>query len=229
MEINQAAQTFLFFFIFFIASLLGFAFYIKQSQKLSKISIANAVQTSILIAGMFTLLVLAGSYYFVLSDVVASQQPLKDALSITASFFGGFSTLIAAYIASRLFNDWRYEKDHDTKSIYLNNAIQKLSEIHSSLIESRSNAHNLLKIEDYLILKMDYLNQMSMNHKKTLILLHADLTVVSKLFERKLLIEEYSAYEKLINVFNMFNELLSKEYGRYYHYYIDTYLSLIHI
>jgi hypothetical protein len=32
---------------------------------------------------------------------------LKDSLSTTSGFFGGITTLIAAYIASRLFNDWK--------------------------------------------------------------------------------------------------------------------------
>jgi hypothetical protein len=96
---------------------------------LSKISLANAVETSILIVGIFTLLVFGGSYYFVLSDVNASEQPLKDALSITASFFGGFATLTAAYIASRLFNDWRAEYNKITESEYLKLALKYIREI----------------------------------------------------------------------------------------------------
>lgn len=32
---------------------------------------------------------------------------LKDSLSTASGFFGGITTLIAAYIASRLFNDWK--------------------------------------------------------------------------------------------------------------------------
>lgn len=32
---------------------------------------------------------------------------LKDALSTTSGYFGGITTLIAAYIASKLFNDWK--------------------------------------------------------------------------------------------------------------------------
>lgn len=113
MEINQATQTFLLFFFIFVTSLLGFSIYIKKHEKLSKISLANAVETSILIVGIFALLVFGGSYYFVLSDVNASEQPLKDALSITASFFGGFATLTAAYIGSKLFNKWQDQHNKD--------------------------------------------------------------------------------------------------------------------
>lgn len=37
------------------------------------------------------------------------RSVLKDALSMTASFFGGIATLVAAYIATQLFNDWRIQ------------------------------------------------------------------------------------------------------------------------
>ncbi|WP_147387782.1 hypothetical protein [Acinetobacter sp. WCHAc010052] len=70
------------------------------------------MQTSVLLMGIFTLLVFGASYYFVLSDSTPTEQPLKDTLSITASFFGGFTTLTAAYIASRLFNDWKDQQRH---------------------------------------------------------------------------------------------------------------------
>lgn len=150
------------------------------------------------------------------------NDALKEAWVASIYFLSVLSTLGAAYIASRLFNDWRFEKDHDTKSIYLNNAIQKLSEIHSSLIECRSNANNLLKVKNHLILKTDYLNQMSINHKKVLTLLHADLTVMSKLFKKHILIENFFIYEKHINVFDSFNGLLRSEYSTYYYYYINT-------
>ena len=113
MEINQAAQTFLLFFFIFALSLVGLGFHLKFKKNSPKISLANAVETSILVVGIFTLLVFGGSYYFVLSDANPSTQPLKDALSITASFFGGLATLTAAYIASRLFNDWKEQKKYE--------------------------------------------------------------------------------------------------------------------
>lgn len=68
-------------------------------------TLKDSVQTAILIVGFFSLLIFGASYYFVLSDTTPTQQPLKDALSITASFFGGFATLTAAFIGSKLFND----------------------------------------------------------------------------------------------------------------------------
>ena len=66
-----------------------------------------SIQTAILVVGFFSLLVFSASYNFILLDTKPTEQPLKDALSITASFFGGFATLTAAYIASKLFNNWK--------------------------------------------------------------------------------------------------------------------------
>ncbi|MBJ8552668.1 hypothetical protein [Acinetobacter bereziniae] len=113
MELSQPTQTFLLLYFVFLISLIGIALFINNNKKLPEISLANAVQTSILFTGFFTLLVFGASYYFVLSDSLPSSQPLKDALSITASFFGGFATLTAAYIASKLFNDWREQKKYE--------------------------------------------------------------------------------------------------------------------
>lgn len=76
-------------------------------------TLKDSVQTAIFVVGIFTILVFGASYYFVLADTKPTDQPLKDALAITASFFGGFATLTAAYVASRLFNDWREQKKYD--------------------------------------------------------------------------------------------------------------------
>ncbi|RZG76656.1 hypothetical protein [Acinetobacter sp. WCHAc060025] len=77
-------------------------------------TLKDSVQTAILIVGFFSLLIFGVSYYFILIDPDSSNHPLKESLSITASFFGGFATLTAAYIASKLFNDW---KDTHNKNI----------------------------------------------------------------------------------------------------------------
>ncbi|MRT38797.1 hypothetical protein GJV03_16635 [Acinetobacter sp. RIT698] len=70
-------------------------------------TLKDSVQTAILVVGFFSLLVFGATYYFVLIDPDSSSYPLKESLSITASFFGGFSTLVAAYIATHLYEDWR--------------------------------------------------------------------------------------------------------------------------
>lgn len=76
-------------------------------------TLKDSVQTAFLVVGFFTILVFGASYYFMFLDADPTDQPLKDSLAITASFFGGFATLTAAYIASKLFNDWRDEKEYE--------------------------------------------------------------------------------------------------------------------
>lgn len=188
-------------------------------------TLKDSVQTAILVVGFFSLLVFAASYYFVLIDPDSSNYPLKEALSITASFFGGFATLTAAFIASRLFNDWRFEKDYETKSIYLNNAIQRLSSIHANLIICRSNAVNLKKINHNLIINKEYIDRLSNNYDEELIKLHSDLKIIEKLFRNSSLIEYYNIYDKYIYVFYLFNNELLNIYGTYYYYYLTNYLD----
>ncbi|WP_224963665.1 hypothetical protein [Acinetobacter guillouiae] len=79
-------------------------------------TLKDSVQTAILVVGFFSLLVFGACYYFVLIDPDSSNYPLKEALSITASFFGGFATLTAAFIASRLFNDWRHQHNIEIRT-----------------------------------------------------------------------------------------------------------------
>lgn len=92
-------------------------------------TLKDSVQTAILVVGFFSLLVFGASYYFVLIDPDSSNYPLKEALSITASFFGGFATLTAAYIASKLFNDWKHEYNKNTENEYLKSALNYIREI----------------------------------------------------------------------------------------------------
>lgn len=54
---------------------------------------------------------------FILFYYLDSATGIKDAWSTIASFFGGFATLTAAYIASRLFNDWK--EQHNLQIIAL--------------------------------------------------------------------------------------------------------------
>lgn len=186
-------------------------------------NISKLISTVIFVTAISTIYLFGMIFYLYKNTDSTTISLLKDALSTTSGFLSGIATLATAYVAANLFNDWRGEKEYDTKATYLNSAIQKLSEIHSNLIESRSNANNLLKIGNNLILKTDYINQMSISHKKTLILVYADLKVVSKLFDKQELISQYFIYEKFINVFDIFNGLLLKRYKTYFYYYIDKY------
>ncbi|WP_288497396.1 hypothetical protein [uncultured Acinetobacter sp.] len=125
-------------------------------------TLKDSVQTAILIVGFFSLLVFGASYYFVLIDPDSSSYPLKESLSITASFFGGFATLTAAYIASRLFNDWKDQTRFEINKEIVSQIIQTSAKIYYSLnrfqvsvahTKDAENAlvltHHLINIENY--------------------------------------------------------------------------------
>jgi uncharacterized membrane protein YwzB len=63
------------------------------------VNISKFASTVILATAFATIFLFAFLFYL--------YGDLKDALSDTASFFGGIATLVAAYIATQLFNDWR--------------------------------------------------------------------------------------------------------------------------
>ena len=96
-------------------------------------TLKDSVQTAILVVGIFSLLIFCASYYFVLIDPDSSNYPLKEALSITASFFGGFATLTAAYIASRLFNDWKDQQRHQNALVFAQTTLQSYKTFKISL------------------------------------------------------------------------------------------------
>lgn len=144
MDLNQSFQTFLILIVVFLILLVGLFFLFKQNKQ-EKLSLAGAVQTSILVVGFLSLIVFGGSYYFVLSDVDPSKQPLKDALSIAASFFGGFATLTAAYIASKMFNDW---KDEHNKSVDKEIVFGVISNLNSFLLETQHFHNSISQVVD---------------------------------------------------------------------------------
>ncbi|MFW1946773.1 hypothetical protein ACG907_02525 [Acinetobacter bereziniae] len=71
----------------------------------------NLTKVSILAINTIATLVVATAVImaatFILFFYLDSANGIKDAWSTIAGFFGGFATLTAAYIASKLFNDWR--------------------------------------------------------------------------------------------------------------------------
>lgn len=72
----------------------------------------SIVANTLSIVFVTSLFVLA--FTWIIFDYTESSKSLKDAWDITGSFFGGITTLVAAYIATQLFNDWR---DQHNKSV----------------------------------------------------------------------------------------------------------------
>ena len=59
------------------------------------------------IAGTILTLLFLFAFTWIIFDFQGSANSLKDTWSIVSSLFGGIATLVAAYIAALLFNDWR--------------------------------------------------------------------------------------------------------------------------
>ena len=79
-------------------------------------SISKLASAVILATSFATIFLFAFIFYL----FGGKDSALKDALSMTASFFGGIATLVAAYIGTQLFNDWKdQEKYRITSSLAL--------------------------------------------------------------------------------------------------------------
>lgn len=74
-------------------------------------NISKLVSTVILATVIFSIYLFGLIFWLYSSSNDKTLVLLKESLSTTSSFFGGTATLIAAYIATKLFNDWR-EQEH---------------------------------------------------------------------------------------------------------------------
>lgn len=146
---------------------------------------------------------------------------MKKWFGMDGDYLSAFATLVAAVVAAYLFNDWREQKDHETKTIYLNNAIKALGEIHISLISCRSNSINLKTIRSNLIIMPQYIDDLSKQHSDLLITLYSNLEVVKELSQKFELLEIYHVYDKYIYIFDDYNQKLLSKYKTYFFYFID--------
>lgn len=55
-------------------------------------------------------------FWFYSSADSKTLSLLKDSLSTASGFFGGITTLVAAYIASKLFNDWKHQHNIEIRT-----------------------------------------------------------------------------------------------------------------
>lgn len=188
------------------------------------LDIKSVLKNAIWLVITITLVLFGVVFVLVSSDGWVTQERFEKALTVTSSYFGGITTLIAAYMASRMYSDWREQKDHDTKTEYLNNAIHALNEIHVSLILCRSNATNLKEINLKTILISRYIDDFAKQHNGVLVLLYSNLNIADSISKSKLL-EIYNDYDKYIYIFNIYNQMLMKKYRTYFNYYIDKFAT----
>lgn len=132
--------------------------------------------TSNIIIITLLLLIFFMSFTWIIFDFEKSPSALKDTWSIVSSIFGGITTLIAAYIASKLFNKWQdqHNKNIDAEFCmktydFIDFAILELVSIsgflsdyfilndeekHKYNDEVRSHARKLLNLKDISLIKL---------------------------------------------------------------------------
>lgn len=122
------------------------------------------------------------------------SDALKDALSMTASFFGGITTLVAAYVATQLFNDWREQHNKMILANEAKAAFKKLSNSFLLLVTYQHTVKRLLGQNTTFSIqkvKVSFKPLVDFNHEITVDLKYfEDLAQLSKITP---LIHEYNS------------------------------------
>ncbi|WP_278395547.1 hypothetical protein [Acinetobacter venetianus] len=96
----------------------------------------NKMVSTIILGTSFSTILLFGLIFYMYYDQKAGYiLALRDSFSITASFFGGIATLVAAFIASQLFNDWKVEQIYLKKIKLINHVIDTSYNLINSLLD----------------------------------------------------------------------------------------------
>ncbi len=119
----------------------------SEENPFGKIKINKLVSTIILGTTFSTTLLFGLVFYMYFDPKLGYTSALKDSLSITAGFFGGITTLVAAYIASQLFNDWKDQQNHQNTVQFGMEVYSAFKEFDRFFIEI---SHGLIKNDVYL-------------------------------------------------------------------------------
>lgn len=84
-----------------------------KNRLLSKASINDMLLKVIISTIISTTLLFGLIFYIYYSSNFQITDALKESFSVTASFFGGITTLAAAYVATKLFNDWKEQEEYN--------------------------------------------------------------------------------------------------------------------
>lgn len=126
------------------------SFYFYKNMKFSKL-----FSIVIFVSSIATILLFALIFWLYSNADTNTLVLLKESLSITSSFFGGITTLIAAYIATTLFNDWKVQHNKIVEKEVAWDAIHKfdiadlhLTQFKESYFSFRLKYNNLYAITD---------------------------------------------------------------------------------
>ena len=77
---------------------------------------SRLVSTIILVTTFACIFLFVCIFWFYSNADSKTLGLLKDSLSTASGFFGGITTLIAAYIGSKLFNDWKHQHNIEIRA-----------------------------------------------------------------------------------------------------------------
>lgn len=100
-----------------------------------------------ILAATFILIFLAFSFFSILFFYWGDVSSIVSSLTIVGSFFGGISTLIAAYIAFLLYAEWRTETDYNHQL----QLFSKLIDVTFNLLEEIKNLRCQKEILELLV------------------------------------------------------------------------------
>jgi len=100
------------------------------------------VSSVILVSSLATILLFALILWLYSNADTKTLALLKEALSTTSSFFGGITTLVAAYIASSLYTDWKAQTKYAEQLKNISNIAVKFKKIPSIIETIRSDKSN---------------------------------------------------------------------------------------
>jgi len=112
----------------------------------------------ILIASFATIYLFGLIFYIYVNADSKTLATLKDSLSTTSGFFSGIATLVAAYIASKLFNDWKEEKNFDAKKEYAQSILIGIRDVIIQRTIILNNNTEISATSNSLIIKTNLLN-----------------------------------------------------------------------
>lgn len=155
------------------------------------------------------------------------SEVLDKSFSVSIGFFGGAATLTAAYIASKLFNDWKLEKKYELENSLLSNILSELKPIYIELHKIRSDSNNLKKIDSYFIMKTTYLTRGRVDLFESIIGIFPSIKAYCEIKKDQKLTDLYHNYEKHLFCIDDFHRILFLEkYRRYYEAANQTDISL---
>ncbi|NLP55343.1 hypothetical protein OSH17_12410 [Acinetobacter baumannii] len=133
------------------------------------------VQTIFMLCSVITIFIFGVIYYLMLSDN-NSEGIIKEALTLTANFFGGIATLAAAYVATILFNDWK-EPYHQEK---LDKCIEDIIDTTYKVINyfAMEYSQNIIKIQSKIMKKLQELDKVENQEEKIEILSEIDVLIL---------------------------------------------------